>query len=42
VFAAEAVLFTGAAWLALRSAPRVRLGAARAAERGADLVSVMS
>jgi BCD family chlorophyll transporter-like MFS transporter len=42
VFAAEAVLFTGAAWLALRSAPTARLGAVRVGERGADLVSVMS
>ena len=42
VFVAEAVLFTGAAWLALRSAPSTRLGAARVADRGADLVSVMS
>jgi BCD family chlorophyll transporter-like MFS transporter len=42
VFATEAVLFTGAAWLALRGAPRARLGAGRAAERGADLVTVMS
>jgi BCD family chlorophyll transporter-like MFS transporter len=42
VFVAEAVLFTGAAWLALRSAPRARLSAARLPERGADLVSVLS
>jgi BCD family chlorophyll transporter-like MFS transporter len=42
VFAGEAVLFAGAAWLALRSAPRERLGAVRVAERGADLVSVLS
>ncbi len=42
VFVGEAVLFAGAAWLALRSAPRARLGAARVAERGADLASVMS
>lgn len=42
VFAGEAVLFAGAAWLALRSAPPARLGAARAVERGADLASVLS
>jgi BCD family chlorophyll transporter-like MFS transporter len=42
VFVAEAVLFTGAAWLALRSAPRARLSAARLPDRGADLVSVLS
>ncbi len=41
VFVGEAVLFAGAAWLALRSAPRARLGAARVAERGADLASVL-
>jgi len=42
VFAAEAVLFAGAAWLALRSAPSARLGDVRVSERGGDLVSVMS
>lgn len=42
VFLAEAVLFAGAAWLALRSAPSARLGEARLTERGADLVSVLS
>lgn len=42
VFTLEAVLFAGAALLALRSAPRGRLAAARVGERGADLVSVLS
>jgi BCD family chlorophyll transporter-like MFS transporter len=42
VFLAEAVLFAGAAWLALRSAPSERLGEARLTDRGADLVSVLN
>jgi BCD family chlorophyll transporter-like MFS transporter len=41
VFVAEAVLFAGAAWMALRSAPVASAREARAAERGDALVAVM-
>jgi BCD family chlorophyll transporter-like MFS transporter len=41
VFAAEAVLFAGAAWLAARSAPATSPRASRLAERGDALVAVL-
>lgn len=41
VFLAEAVLFTGAAWLAGRSAPVTSPRAARVGARGADLLAVL-
>jgi BCD family chlorophyll transporter-like MFS transporter len=41
VFVIEAVLFAGAAWMALRSAPVASAREARAAERGDALVAVL-
>jgi len=41
VFVAEAVLFAGAAWMALRSAPEASAREVRAAERGDALVAVL-